>query len=245
MLTILSTPEWIVLLVAAAAIGVSKTALPGATTLAVALFAAVLPAKASTGTMLVLLLVGDALAIWSYRRQADWDTLRRLVPGVLIGVVLGAAFLHVASDQMTKTFIGLLLLVLIAVTLLLMRLPRPPRIQGRVGRAVYGTLAGLTTMAANAGGPVTTMYFLASRFPVTTFLGTTAWFFFLVNVLKLPFSIGLGIIHAQTLGVALVLAPVVIAAAFSGRWLAARMNEKVFNPIVTALTIISALYLLV
>lgn len=245
MLTMLSTPTWIVLIIAAAAIGIAKTALPGAATLAVALFAAVLPAKASTGTMLVLLLVGDMLAIWSYRRDADWSTLRRLVPGVLVGVVLGAVFLHVASDRMTKIFIGVLLLILIAVTLLLMRLPRPPQIQGRIGRAIYGTLAGFTTMAANAGGPVTTMYFLASRFSITTFLGTTAWFFFIVNVIKLPFSIGLGIIHAETLQVDLVLAPVVIAAAFFGRWLAAHMNEKVFNPLVTALTIASALYLLV
>ena len=79
MLTMLSTSTWVVLVIAAAAIGVSKTALPGAATLAVALFAAVLPAKASTGTMLVLLLVGDVLAIWMYRRDADWPTLRRLV----------------------------------------------------------------------------------------------------------------------------------------------------------------------
>ena len=105
MLTMLSTPTWIILIIAAASIGIAKTALPGAATLAVALFAAVLPAKASTGTMLVLLLVGDMLAIWSYRRDADWSTLRRLVPGVLVGVVLGAVFLHVASDRMTKIFI--------------------------------------------------------------------------------------------------------------------------------------------
>ncbi len=240
----LSIPTWIVLVVAAGAIGVSKTALPGAATLAVALFAAVLPAKASTGTMLLLLLVGDVLAIWSYRHDADWPMLRRLVPGVLVGVVLGAAFLHVASDRMTEVFIGALLLVLIAVTLLLMRLPRPPRVQGRVGRAVYGTLAGFTTMAANAGGPVTTMYFLASRLSMTTFLGTTAWFFFVVNVVKLPFSIGLGTIQVDTLQIDLVLAPVVIASALGGRWLAAHMDERVFHPLVTALTVGSALYLL-
>ncbi|WP_172120302.1 sulfite exporter TauE/SafE family protein [Actinomyces faecalis] len=245
MLTMLSTSTWVVLIIAAAAIGISKTALPGAATLAVALFAAVLPAKASTGTMLVLLLVGDVLAIWMYRRDADWPTLRRLVPGVLAGVVLGAVFLRLASDAATKTFIGALLLVLIAVTLLLMRLPKPPQIQGRVGRAIYGTLAGFTTMAANAGGPVTTMYFLASRFSITTFLGTTAWFFFLVNLVKLPFSIGLGIIHVDTLVMDAALVPVVILAAFAGRALATRMNEKIFNPLVTILTIGSATYLLV
>lgn len=244
-LTSVSPATWLVLVLAAAAIGISKTALPGAATLAVALFATVLPAKESTGTMLVLLLVGDMVAIWTYRHDADWATLRRLVPGVLAGVLLGAVFLHFASDSLTKRFIGALLLILIATTLVLMRRPNPPQVQGRAGRAVYGTLAGFTTMAANAGGPVTSMYFLASRFTVATFLGTTAWFFFIVNVIKLPFSIGLGIIHPSALVLDAVLVPVVLLSAWGGHWLARNMNEKVFNPLVTVLTVISAAYLLV
>ena len=175
MLSSLSLGAWALLVVGAVAIGVSKTALPGVTTLAVAIFAAVLPARASTGTILLLLLVADAVAITTYWRDADWTTLRRLVPGVLAGVLLGAVFLGVAGDRVTKVFIGVLLLVLIAVTLLLMRRPRPPQVQGRVGRAVYGTLAGFTTMSANAGGPVMSMYLLASDFAVTSFLGTAPW----------------------------------------------------------------------
>ena len=245
MLTSLSISSWLILAVAAAAIGISKTALPGGATLAVALFAAVLPAKQSTGTMLVLLLVGDVLAVSMYLRDAHWPTLRRLVPGVLAGVVLGAVFLRMVSDSAAKVFIGVLILVFIAVNLLLMRLPRPPEVQGRVGRAVYGTLAGFTTMAANAGGPVTTMYLLASRFPISTFLGTTAWFFFLVNLVKLPFSLALGIIHVDTLAIDLMLVPVVVASGFAGRALASRMSERVFGPIVTVLTVVSAAYLLV
>ncbi len=245
MLSSLSLGAWALLVVGAVAIGVSKTALPGVTTLAVAVFAAVLPARASTGTILLLLLVADAVAITTYWRDADWTTLRRLVPGVLAGVLLGAVFLGVAGDRVTKVFIGVLLLVLIAVTLLLMRRPRPPQVQGRVGRAVYGTLAGFTTMSANAGGPVMSMYLLASDFAVTSFLGTSAWFFFLVNVVKLPFSLSLGVIRPETLWIDLVLAPVVLASAYGGRLLAARMDPVLFGRIVTVLTVLSSLYLVV
>lgn len=245
MLSSLSLGAWALLVVGAVAIGVSKTALPGVTTLAVAIFAAVLPARASTGTILLLLLVADAVAITTYWRDADWTTLRRLVPGVLAGVLLGAVFLGVAGDRVTKVFIGVLLLVLIAVTLLLMRRPRPPQVQGRVGRAVYGTLAGFTTMSANAGGPVMSMYLLASDFAVTSFLGTSAWFFFLVNVVKLPFSLALGVIRPETLWIDLVLAPVVLASAYGGRLLAARMDPVLFGRIVTVLTVLSSLYLVV
>lgn len=245
MLSSLSLGAWALLVVGAVAIGVSKTALPGVTTLAVAIFAAVLPARASTGTILLLLLVADAVAITTYWRDADWTTLRRLVPGVLAGVLLGAVFLGVAGDRVTKVFIGVLLLVLIAVTLLLMRRPRPPQVQGRVGRAVYGTLAGFTTMSANAGGPVMSMYLLASDFAVTSFLGTSAWFFFLVNVVKLPFSLALGVIRPEPLWIDLVLAPVVLASAYGGRLLAARMDPVLFARIVTVLTVLSSLYLVV
>mgnify|MGYP003091210060 CR=1 FL=1 len=80
---------------------------------------------------------------------------------------------------------------------------------------------------------------------MTSFLGTTAWFFFLVNVVKLPFSIGLGVIHAETLGLDAVLAPVVIASALAGRRVAARMDQGLFNRLVTALTVVSAGYLIV
>lgn len=244
MLTLSSISSWVLLGFAAFTIGISKTALPGAATLAVAIFAAILPARDSTGTMLILLLVGDILAIRTYWRDAEWTVLKRLVPGVLIGVGLGTLFLRFASDTTTKRFIGTLLLILIATTLTLMRLPNPPTIQGPIGRAVYGTLAGFTTMAANAGGPVTSMYFLASRFTVSTFLGTTAWFFFIVNLIKLPISIGLGIIRSDTLLIDLILAPIVITSALVGRRLAQRMDEKIFGPIVTVLTIISSLHLL-
>ena len=138
--------------------------------------------------------------------------------------------------------IGALLLVLIAVTLTLMRRAGTSVARGRTSRLLYGTLSGFTTMTANAGGPVMTMYLLASRFAVAPFLGTTAWFFFAVNVVKLPLSIGLGVIRVETLRLNAVLAPVVIVSALAGRRLAIRMNQNLFDRLVTALTVVSAGY---
>ena len=242
MIPTVSTAGWCLLVVAAIAVGIAKTALPGAATLAVALFAAVLPARASTGA---LLLVGDVVAIAAYRHDADWATLRRLVPGVVLGLVLGAGFLTLAGDRATAVLIGALLLVLIAVTLTLMRRAGTSVARGRTSRLLYGTLSGFTTMTANAGGPVMTMYLLASRFAVAPFLDTTAWFFFAVNVVKLPLSIGLGVIRVETLRLNAVLAPVVIVSALAGRRLAIRMNQNLFDRLVTALTVVSAGYLIV
>lgn len=106
----------------------------------------------------------------------------------------------------------------------------------RDARAAYGTLAGFTTMAANAGGPVTSMYLLASRFSVSEFLGTTAWFFFTVNVIKAPLTIGMGLLRLEHLPLIGVLAPVVLACAWAGRRLAARVPLRIFEPLVITTT---------
>ena len=253
MLPTLTTTAWILLMVVAALCGIAKTALPGAATIAVALCTAALPAKESTGAILLMLMTGDLLAVWSYRGDADFRMLRRLVPAVLAGVGVGALFLHLASNDSTRRLIGAILLILVAVTLHQRRsatrnrsddapeavLPTPAG--SRLARLVYGSLAGFTTMVANAGGPVTSMYFLACRYPVKAFLGTTAWFFFLVN---LPFSVSAGLVNPTTLSLAAIAAPVVIASALAGRRLAEHMDQRVFEPIIVVLTVISALPLL-
>ena len=274
MLPTLTAITWILLMVVASLCGIAKTALPGAATIAVALCAAVMPAKESTGVILLMLMTGDLLAVWSYRRDADFHMLRRLVPAVLTGVGAGALFLHLASNDSTRRLIGVILLLLVAITLTQRRstsrrapdgtsaaqAPSPPAptletqeatttlatstTSGRLARLVYGSLAGFTTMVANAGGPVTSMYFLACRYPVKAFLGTTAWFFFLVNLVKLPFSISAGLVNTTTMSLTAICAPVVIVSALAGRRLAERMDQRVFEPVIVALTIISALPLL-
>jgi uncharacterized membrane protein YfcA len=164
----LSAIAWALLAVAAVVIGLSKTAVPGAGTVAVAVFAAVLPAKQSTGTILLLLILADLFAITMYRRTVNWRTLLRLAPAVVVGILLGVVFLAVASDVWVKRTIGVLLIAVIVITLLRRRFAAPAADQGshRVAAATYGTIGGFTTMVANAAGPVMSMYFLAARFSV-------------------------------------------------------------------------------
>lgn len=243
----LSAIAWTLLAVAAVIIGLSKTAVPGSGTIAVAVFAAVLPARQSTGTILLLLILADLFAIVIYRRDVNWRALLRLAPAVLVGVLLGVVFLALADDVWVKRTIGVILLAVIVVTLLrrwLVRSATAPDRPHRLAAATYGTLGGFTTMVANAAGPVMSMYFLAARFSVKEFLGTAAWFFFLVNVSKVPFSAGLGLITAPGLLIDLVLAPLVVTGALFGRWWANRLDQKLFERIVIVVTVVGAVYLI-
>ncbi|WP_306336352.1 sulfite exporter TauE/SafE family protein [Streptomyces sp. KL118A] len=94
----LSTGQFAALAVAALLVGFSKTAVSGANTISLAVFAAVLPARASTGVLLPILIAGDVLAVLTYRRHAHWPTLWRLFPAVAGGVVAGTVFLMWADD---------------------------------------------------------------------------------------------------------------------------------------------------
>ena len=108
-LTELTPLAWAVLAVGAFVVGVSKTALPGAGTVVIAIFAAVLPARASTGALLGLLLIADLFALALYRRDADLGVLRRLAPPVIVGLLGGALFLLLADDAGVRVTIGVIL----------------------------------------------------------------------------------------------------------------------------------------
>lgn len=237
---------WAALALAAMTVGASKTGLPGANTLGIALFAAVMPARESTGAMLLLLLVGDVFALALYRRHADLRSLVRLAPSVIVGLVVGSAFLAFVDDVWVKRSIGVVLLALIALTMWRRRIEQEQRrVPGGRGAVIgYGSLGGFTTMVANAGGPVMSMYFLASRFEMKAFLGTAAWFFAIVNVAKLPFSIGLGLITLETVWLDLVLLLPLVIGAGIGRIVIRRVSQVVFERIVVILTVVGAIYLL-
>lgn len=242
----LSALAWVLLGVSAVIVGLSKTAVPGANTISIAIFAAVLPAKQSTGALLVLLIVADVFAVLAYTRHTNWRALLRLAPAVIVGLLLGVVFLAVATDEWVARTIGVILLGVIAITLLRRRMNAAVADDGphRVAAATYGTLGGFTTMVANAAGPVMSMYFLAARFSVKEFLGTAAWFFALVNLTKVPFSVGLGLITVPGLLMDLVLVPLVVVGALLGRWIAERIDQRLFERLVIAFTVVGAGYLL-
>ncbi|WP_165831679.1 sulfite exporter TauE/SafE family protein [Brachybacterium endophyticum] len=253
----LGTAGWVLVILGALVVGFSKSALPGAGTIAVGLFAFALPPKESTAALLLLLILGDATALWMYRREPDWRTLIRLIPSVLVGLVIGALFLAFADANAVRGGIGVILLLLVGLTLWRRRAAtlrarragdaaaeEQPAV-GRLGRIGYGSLGGFTTMVANAGGPPMSMYFYAMRMPVLTFLGTSAWFFAIVNILKLPFSASLGLFSVQYALMDLCLAPLVIGGAIIGRRIAARVPQSVFEKAILVLTVLSALALIV
>lgn len=241
--------SWILLVLCALMVGISKTALPGLGTVPVTIAALAMPARASTTVILIALLVGDIWAVCAYRCNVEWKALLKLVPPVAIGLGAGFAFLGAVSDAVMARSIGVILLVLTLFTVLVIRRHTAEELQRRFGRPsarwLYGALGGFTTMTANAGGPAINLYFLASGFDVKRFIATQAWFFFIVNLIKVPFQIRVGLMSAHTLTLALTLIPFVLAGCWIGMNIAARISQKSFEVVIIVLTLITAAMLVV
>lgn len=238
----LDTIAWALLIAGAFAVGFAKTAVSGVGALAVVAFAAALPAKESTGALLPLLLVGDVVAVKVYHRHADWAILLRLLPGVLPGLLLGVWFVAVADDTLMRRSIGAILLAMTALQLWTRR-SGAARTSRKAHSAVtlsMGAAAGFTTMTANAAGPVTTLYLLAAGLPMLQFLGTSAWFYLLVNAAKLPFSAGLDLISGDSLVVGALLVPALALGALTGIAVVRRIDQAQFERAALALSALAA-----
>jgi len=238
--------QWILLCLGALITGLSKTGIAGAGVLSVALFANAIPARASTGALLPLLLCADVFGVAFFRKHASWPHLWKLFPWVVIGVVGGYLALDRISNAQVQCLIGSILLGMVSLHLWRQRqaesaadaLPHT-----RWFAAVTGMLAGFATMVANAAGPVMVLYFLALGLPKLIFIGTGAWFYMLVNAFKVPFSTRLGLItHESLLLDALLLIPM-IPGALLGPVFLKHINQRAFETIALVLTVVAAVRL--
>lgn len=233
--------------VAALLIGFAKTAIGGVASIAIAIFAFVMPTRESTAAILLLLIVGDLFAVRHYWGDADLGLLKRLLPAVVPGLALGAVFLAFVDDTMLRRSIGVLLLVMAVLQLVLAwRAPDTARVTSSHTAAIgTGVASGFATMTANAAGPVMTLYLVAQGVEKRRFLGTGALFFLVVNLCKVPFSAGLGLISLETLRNTALLAPLVLIGAWVGVRAVRRLSQAHFDQAVLAATVVSALVLVV
>ncbi len=89
-----------------------------------------------------------------------------------------------------------------------------------------------------------TIYLLACKLPKMEFVGTAAWFFLTVNLVKVPFSTSLGLINGSSLTLNLILAPLVIGGVFAGRWLIKKVNQQVFEWLMILFSLAGAIRLI-
>ncbi len=236
---------WAIAIAAVFIVALGKAGLMGSLGMvAVPMLTLVMPARDAAGMMLPLLLVMDAIAIWTYRRDANWTILWIMIPGAMVGTIVGWVLRSVVTDAVVNLLVGVISLAFIAWGLS----PLAKRIVANVHPskpwgAFWGGVAGFTSFISHTGGPPFQIYVLPQRLAPVAYSGTTAFFFGIVNTSKLiPYGF-LGQLNVSNMTAAAFLAPVAIAGVLIGVALVRRINATVFYYIAYAMVFVLGLKL--
>lgn len=239
---------------AALVVGLSKTAIPGAGLLSVPLVAGVVEGRLIAGASLPLLIFADLFAVTWYRQHARWDLLRPLVVWVAVGFAAGVAFYVAVGSSVRPIDVAIGVIILAMVALQAWRLWRRSSTRPATARdaALYGSAGGFTTFVSNSAGPVMNTYLVGLGLGKEEQVGTSAWFYFVVNVSKIPLYLALGFLTdgghfftGASLAWNLAVAPAIVVGVFAGKWLLPRMSPQHFVLAVLALSAAGGLRLLV
>lgn len=240
--------EIALMIMAAILMGFSKTGIIGASLPAVALMAYTFGAKASTGVMLTMLIVADIMAVYKFGKHSNFKDVIRVLPPAVAGIVTGAIVgNYITNDHQFRLLMGIIVLVCL-LTLIYnefnkktLQLP-----QNKLFHIIAGIVSGFSSMLGNAAGPIFSIYMLSLSFEKNKFIGTTAWFFFAVNLIKVPFHVFLWYtISLTTLKYTLVMVPFLIAGTYIGAFIINRINEKHFKALAIIMTAVVAVSLII
>jgi len=233
--------QWAIGAVCAYMIGVAKTGVPGFGILVVPLMALMVgDTKQSAGWLLPVLCTADIFAVLYWRRHTAAWKLFALAPWVALGIAAGAIALSL-NETVLRPIVGLIILSMLVV--FLVRRFRSAGSEVPSHGPTYGVTAGFATTVANAAGPVMNLYLLSRRLDKEEFIATGAWFFFAINLTKVPIYAWHGMLSKRSLTFDLLMVPAVVLGAVSGRWLVHRIPQRAFEWSVVLLTALSTLML--
>ena len=239
--------QWAILALSALFIGMSKTGVQGITLLAVPYMAMAFGAKESTGIILPMLCLADIIAVAYYKRIADWKVVAKLLPTAIFGFFVAIFVDKLIPTNEFRQLMGWTLVLALVVMIW-------SEVFGKENKwmkkwwyaAIFGLLGGFTTMIGNAAGPVMSVYLLSMRKEKMEYIGINAWFFLVVNFLKIPLQIFVWEnISVSTLSLNLVMLPFIIIGAWLGIRIVKLFPEKAFRKFIQIVTILSVIMMLV
>jgi uncharacterized protein len=225
-------------------IGFAKGGFGGLGALLTPVLALVLPVSLAVGVLLPMLMVGDVFAVYMYWKEWDFDLVKHMLPAGIVGALAGTFLLSSISPNGLRLILGIFVLVMVAYKFLSDRI-QAIRYQPRRWHApAAGFLAGIASGMFNSGGPPFNSYLLFQRLKARPFIATTAIYFALLNLIKVPGFLYTGVLDLPllfSLWWVFLFIPV-------GIWIArmtlTRISPLAFEWIILVLLIFSSLWLL-
>lgn len=247
MIETLTNIQWFAISIAALSIGMSKTGVQGMMLMIVPLMAMAFGAKESTGVILPMLCMADIIAVAYYKRIADWRIVAKLLPTAILGFFIAIGVDSMIPSGQFRKLMGWTLMLALAVMIW-------SEIFGKENKwskkwwyaAIFGLLGGFTTMIGNAAGPVMSVYLLSMRKEKMEYIGINAWFFLVVNLLKVPLQTFVwDNITMDSFLLNLAMLPVIGIGALIGIKIVKLLPEKVFRRFIQIVTVTSVLMMII
>jgi uncharacterized membrane protein YfcA len=245
------SPWWSIVCLAVLLIGVTKSGFGSGVGLMIvpmmALAMSHIPGyspAAALGLLLPLLILGDVVAVYQYRHLFSLSIVKHLLPGTLLGLVVGGLLLWYLHSHAAATAAALIRIeigceAVALVSLYWWRLYRGVQtklLPEPLRSHLTGCSSAISSTLAHAAGPLVAMYLLPLRLDRQLYVGTGAIYFFLLNTAKLPAYYLAGMFHHASPLFALRFLPLLLIGALLGRWLNRRMSAQTFTRLVYAVT---------
>lgn len=241
-----SSNEFIIFLVVAIFIGMSKTGIHGAGMVAVPMLAIVFGGQLSSGILLPILCLADVMGVWYYHRHASWYHLKKLFPWAAVGTVLGTVVGGMIDDETFKLVMAVIIGVSVVIMVWLERGRKEEVPDYRWFASLTGVAGGFTSMVGNLANSVVAIYFLTMRLPKNAFIGTTAWFFLVINWFKIPFHVfSWKTITWNTVLLDLATLPFIAVGAFLGIVIVRHMKDRAYRWFIIAMTLVAAVFMMI
>ena len=231
---------WAAAVMAAALVGMSKGGVPVVGMLGVPVLALVISPVMAAGLLLPVYVVSDVFGLYAYRHAWDGRVLAIVVPGAVVGIMVGWATASLVPEAAVTLLVGVIGLAFAANILLRKPVVAEPKRPEVAPGLFWGGLAGFTSFVSHAGAPPYQVYTLPLGLTKAVFAGTTTITFAIINAVKLVPYYALGQLNPGNLKVAAVLALPAVAAVFAGVRLVQLMPARLFfRLVVWALALIS------
>ncbi|RDL45218.1 sulfite exporter TauE/SafE family protein [Marinomonas piezotolerans] len=237
------TTTLVVMFIAGLITGFSKFSVGGMGLLVLPIVMIAFPGPEALGVLLPLYAITDIMAAYSYRKNISWAVLARFIPLGFLGVIVGAQLLSSIDEEQFVTLLGIIIVAMIALGFYLDT--RPVSFMQKPWAAYsMGFLSGLISMISNAAGPLYSLFLLEQKLNKESYISTRAWGFFIINIIKFPLYISLGLLSQQSLTMSSYALPGLLVGSFFGYHFLKRVKQKHFKWLIRIMSTLAAIKLI-
>ena len=221
--------------------GIAKSGLGGSISLiSVPLMTLVMPLTQALAIILPILIFSDMVAVYRFRKEFDFGTLKLIVPFAAIGIFIGSLTFSHFSEDILKFIVGLMGFLFTAHYFLFKKNKEEKSKKNFLKGGICSTIAGFTSFCVHAGGTPTSIYLLPLRMKKEIYVGTRIIFFTFVNLIKLPFYLHLSMLNLQTFKQSMILLPLAIFGIYIGYRILKIIDETLFYNILYILILVTS-----